>query len=469
MGWLDKIFGKPEDDEEDAPAKAEAETDSPPVAKVTGSAPPFAGLETLSFGRYNDNNKSYAKARHWYAAEELFKEKKYWEAFDAFFDYLRDEEVDNVSYQRAGGRFSFRIIQGSKAIMGACDDGMIVAHCPMAIMETPGTAIMRRLLDLNYSMYYCRCAMDEDNALCMMFDTTVVSASPNKLYYGLRELATKADRQDDSLLADFPALKPANTEHLVLLPDDELSVKYAWFLKWVQEALDKAAPLNTDSFSGAIAYEYLSTLYRIDYLLTPEGRLLAELARISSVYWDKKEEIALVERNQRIRDAFKKLLATTREDFAQGMYRTTGTFGFSVPAPADKVKDNISSANKDAQWYMENKYPHLAPDLVEYGIVYSNYAYSMPRVLKDLSTIFMAVLHPAFFKALGLKESFYDEESKQLNKPAIERAVSNAVNHFPDKYKSLHWDAGRVNYESLFTFLTSFSDQMAHLNLDLKK
>lgn len=462
MGWLDKIFGRPESNEEKQRVAA-------PAPKPGNTIQPFAGLEGISFGRYNDNNKSYAKSQRWYAAEDLFKEHKYPEAFDAFFDYITDEEAGNVSYQRAGERFSFSIIQGSKAVTGACDDGMIVAHAPMAIMETPGTAIMRRLLDLNYTMYYCRCAMDEDNALCMMFDSTVASASPNKLYYGLRELATKADRQDDSLIADFPALKPANTAHLKPVPEAELAVKYAWFLKWVQEALDKTAPLNTDSFSGAIAYEFLSTLYRIDYLLMPEGRLLAELERISGLYWHKKEETALVERNQKIREAFKKLLGTTRASFDEGMYRTTGTFGFTTPAPPEKVNENITSANKDAHWYIENKYPHLAPDLAEYGIVYSNYAYSMPRLLKDLSTIFMATLHAPFFKELGMQELFYDEGAKQLNKPAIERAIAAALNHFPDKYKSLRWDPAAVNYESLFTFLTSFSDQMAHLNLELKK
>jgi hypothetical protein len=93
----------------------------------------------------------------------------------------------------------------------------------------------------------------------------------------------------------------------------------------------------------------------------------------------------------------------------------------------------------------------------------------MPRVLKDLSLIYLAVIHVSFFKALGQREPFYDEETKQFNRQGIEHAVNDAINYFPDKYKSLRWDHGKVNYESLFTFGISFTDQMAHLNLDLKK
>jgi hypothetical protein len=466
MGWLDKIFGRADEEEE---VRKEPETPLPAPGSMTAGSVPYAGIEAIHFGRYNDNNKSYAKTQRWYAAEDLFKEKKYSDAFAAFFDYIRDEEADNVRFRPAGEGFTFELIQGSKKIYGTCDGAQIVAHAPLAIMETPGTAVMRRLLDLNYGMYYTRCAMNEEQKLCMMFDSTVPSASPNKLYYGLRELATKADRQDDLLLADFPALKPAHTDHMQPVPETELEVKYAFFRKWIQEALDKTALLNADSFSGAIAYEFLTLLYRIDYLMTPEAKLLAELERISALYWEKKDEIPLIERNQKIKDALRKLLNTTREEFAAGMYRTTCTFGITTPAPLEKVKENILSANKDAQWYVENKYPHLAPDLAEYGVVYSNYAYSMPLVLKELSTVFMAVLHAAYFKELGMREPFYLEDTKQFNRPAIEQAVDDAIRRFPNKYKSLRWDHNKVSYESLFTFATSFSDQMAHLNLELKK
>src|SRR5690606_33263572 len=63
----------------------------------------------IFFGRYSDNNKPLAKVNRWTDADNLFKEKKFPESIDAFFDYLRDDSVQNVVYERNGaeGRFEF--------------------------------------------------------------------------------------------------------------------------------------------------------------------------------------------------------------------------------------------------------------------------------------------------------------------------------------------------------------------------
>jgi hypothetical protein len=56
----------------------------------------------ISFGRYSDNNKPSGKISRWTEADNLFREKKYPESLDAFFDYLRDEKYKNVVYERNG-------------------------------------------------------------------------------------------------------------------------------------------------------------------------------------------------------------------------------------------------------------------------------------------------------------------------------------------------------------------------------
>ena len=54
----------------------------------------------IFFGRYSDNNKPVNKVTRWTDADNLFKEKKYTESFDAFFEYLRDDTAQNVVYER---------------------------------------------------------------------------------------------------------------------------------------------------------------------------------------------------------------------------------------------------------------------------------------------------------------------------------------------------------------------------------
>ena len=156
----------------------------------------------IKFGRYSDNNKSLAQIKRWKEAENLFSEKKFFESFDAFFEYLKDFEVDNVLHERNESGGSFSLYQGSKILKGKYNDKNLEAEVSLAHMATPSTPVMRRLLEQNFHIYYTRYALDKER-LCMLFDTRIDNASPGKLYYGLKELATRADKQDDLLVHDF--------------------------------------------------------------------------------------------------------------------------------------------------------------------------------------------------------------------------------------------------------------------------
>jgi hypothetical protein len=344
-----------------------------------------------------------------------------------------------------------------------------VARAALAVMDNPSTAVMRRLLDLNYTLYYSRSAMDEANTLYMIFDTDITTASPNKLYYGLRELAIKADRQDDMLLSDFIQLKMADAGHTEPLPETELEIKYRYFKKWIDETLKRADELNQDSFSGALAYLFLGLIYRIDFLMTPEAKLLSELETINNIYWKKKDELSLVERNRMMRDAIRKLANFSKEDFISSTYRSRSTFAITTPPTPDKIREYISNANRDSHWYIENKYPELAILINEYGILYEEYTYSMPKPITDLITIYMAVMHADYFKELGMTERFYDKEKERFNKDAIQKAASDAIGRFEDKYTEMKWNNERINFNSLYEFGISISDQITNLNLKTKR
>src|SRR6185437_3434735 len=109
MSWLSKIFSKKEENEEEKRNGGHVSSEASSIAS------PFEGLDGIRIGRYSDNNKSYKKTKCWYQAEDLFKEKKYDEALEALFEYLRDEEEDNVRLHKKGdSSYTFDIAQGSK-------------------------------------------------------------------------------------------------------------------------------------------------------------------------------------------------------------------------------------------------------------------------------------------------------------------------------------------------------------------
>src|SRR5579875_3157394 len=267
----------------------------------------------IYFGRYSDNNKTVAKVERWNDAETLFKEKKYFESLDAFFDYLRDDEQQNVIHEKEsiGGRFE--LYQGSKIIKGNYNEERLMAEVYLATMPQPSVPVMRRLLEMNFNLYYSRYALNDDK-VSMMFDSHLETANPSKLYYGLKELATKADKQDDLLVHDFTSLLPVQTDHIIPIPETEKEIKLRYFKKWIRETLDIINSIDADKFSGGIAYLLLSLAYRIDYLIVPEGKLLYELEKVVEVYF-RKDDRLVTEKNQEMMDCYQRLLQKDKEEF----------------------------------------------------------------------------------------------------------------------------------------------------------
>jgi len=149
--------------------------------KLFGGFKKAAAEPDISFGRYSDNNKSMEKTSRWTDADNLYKEKKYYQSIEAFFDYLRDDAAGNAVLQGSSNSFNFQIYQGSKIVRGTGDATHLQAEVSLAKMPQPSVPVMRRLLDQNFLLYYSRYSLDVER-LCMRFDSDIETANPNKLY-----------------------------------------------------------------------------------------------------------------------------------------------------------------------------------------------------------------------------------------------------------------------------------------------
>ncbi|MGZ8545381.1 MAG: hypothetical protein ACXWV0_08800, partial [Flavisolibacter sp.] len=299
----------------------------------------------IIFGRYSDNNKTLEKVERWNQAESLFKEKKYFESIASFFDYLCDETRDNVVHHKKGKSGSFELYQGSKIVRGKYNEEMLQAEVELARMPQPSVPVMRRLLEMNFTLYYSRYALNEER-VSMLFDSDIITANPSKLYYGLKELATKADKQDDLLVQDFTTLLPTDTSHMIDIPEEEKVIKLKYFKKWIQDALDLVNSVDADKFSGGIAYLLLALAYRIDYLIVPEGKLLSELEKIVEIYF-RKDDRLVTEKNQEMADCFLKLASKEKEEFYPYLFRSRYTFSIVTPQNYKTIADAIYNANQN--------------------------------------------------------------------------------------------------------------------------
>ena len=420
----------------------------------------------IHFGRYSDNNKSVEKVNRWTEADNLYKDKKFFESIDAFFDYLRDDEADNVVHERNGKEGRFQFFQGSKIVRGTYNEEQLSAEVSLAKMPNPSVPVMRRLLEMNFNLYYSRYSMDQDR-LCMRFDSELDHANPSKLYYGLKELATKADKQDDLLVGDFVTLQPIDVDHITEIPDSEKAIKFDFVQKWITETLDYVVTLDADKLSGGIAYLLLALCYRIDYLVKPEGKVLHELEKIAELYF-KKDERQVQEKNRDMVDMLRKFQEISKEDFFKGLYRSRHTFAIVMPQQYKTIADAVYNANQNVAWYRENNHPKIAEKICEYGICYCQYSYSLPKPVTEFIHIFMMVNYSDYFQALGFTEKLYIPADGSFDTETILEKIKQVQDRWKVKYPNLNFRTENIRFDDLVNFNFTFATELEFLNLDNK-
>ncbi|MFM6926477.1 MAG: hypothetical protein ACKOU7_13305 [Ferruginibacter sp.] len=434
--------------------------------KLFGGPKKPAAEPNIPFGRYSDNNKSMEKTSRWTDADNLYKEKKYYQSMEAFFDYLRDDAADNVVLQGNSNSFNFQIYQGSKIVRGTGNSSHLQAEVSLAKMPQPSVPVMRRLLEQNFLLYYSRYSLDGDR-LCMRFDSDMETANPNKLYYALKELATKADKQDDQLVQDFSSLQSLDTDHAGQVPAAEMETKFAFMQKWIAETLDYIKTLDADKFSGGISYLLLVLSFRLDYLICPEGSFRIELEKIPVLYFTKDEKPA-TEKNEAMIAGFKNLLAKTKEEFAKNLYRTRSCFAIGVPQTHKTIADAINAANTNMLWYRDNNYTYIGQQISEYGFSYCQYSYSLPKPLSELFLVLMRVNYSDYFTSLGFADAYYEADKNKFNERTIIEKINSIISSWRKKYPLLDFKTQNLRFDSLLSFNHSYTTEIELLNFDAK-
>jgi hypothetical protein len=427
---------------------------------------PEAIIPPVTFGRYSDNNKTLQKTKRWADAEIYFKEKNYHQSIEAFFEYMRDDALQNVQTSANGAEKTFMFYQGSKLVRGRYNDDHLSAEVTLARMLQPSVPVMRRLLEHNFNLFYSRYGL-KDDTVCMCFDTEINTANPNKLYYGFKELATRADKQDDLLLQDFQTLLPTDTEHIEQIPDAEKEVKYNYMVEWIRETATTIEQLDPDKMSAGISYLLLNLAYRIDFLIVPESKLLHDLDMLVSNYFMKDDKPAS-EKNKAMLQGFLKILTKTREEVFPSLFRSKHSFAITQPTQKKTIADAIFAANQNTVWFKDNNHPYVAQQISEYGLGYCQYNFSLPRPVTDLYLILMKVSYADFFRDLGFTEELYNSKTQQFNSELIVQKINDIINSWREKYTQLKFKTENLKYDSLLSFTLSFTAEIEFINIESK-
>lgn len=415
----------------------------------------------LTFGRYTDCNKTDEQIKHWENAVNFFKENKYHESYQEFFKYITDKKLNNVQVEKHDYGFQFNIYQGSKVINGYVDEHTFSAEVAIAkFNEKLSIAVMRKLINLNYILQYCRFALKED-VIYIKFDTKLIDGSPSKLYFGLKELGTKADQQDDALTNEFGNLQPLGIEHIVDAPAKEKEVKIKYLKQWIDEVIKRCSELDEDRFSGAISYLLLNVCYKIDYLLKPEGKIMQDIERITFMYFQKDNK-SYVEKNRAIIEGLQKIAALEHAEMEKCFYYARMTFALVAPASHKQVYEFMLKEFPNVDWYKQNKYEDIAIAIYEYIAGYCHFNFGLIQPTINLLHHLYEIVNPVYFAELGIKNNFIT--NGKLNKNAIEKQMQEIIKQHQKQYPKLKLVYQNIKYTTLTEFLFSFLNEITYLN-----
>ncbi len=406
----------------------------------------------IEFGKYTEKFDHPDYEKKWNLAQDLYRKGSVIEAYAVLFDFLTDPERKNLEYVKSNHKLEFSFYQGSKKVVGLITDFEISAEAQVAQFdgELPPN-LLELLLQENFKLRFSRFVRAQ-NTLSLKYDAPVKITSPEDLYQALRELAIFADSYDDILVDRYASLKPVNIQHIMPLSEEEVRVKIDFIRSWTKHTLNQTDKLTKDKYSrehnkGLVSYLLLSLIYKIYYLIAPEGVLLDFLKQLDKMYWQTSESI--LQKNDYIISALQNLYNQSDEYFKRSLYRVISTFSVVQPVKPAKIVDFVSSELEKINW-IKSQNPEIYVRACEYIIGYLNFHIALSPGLKHLLNVLWRVFNDDYFIALGYSLNFLSRG--KLNSFAIEFHINKVLS----QYQLKGFRTSKLVYSSLPEFAKSF-------------
>lgn len=414
----------------------------------------------IVFGRYTDSFKSKEQVAYWNKALELGVQGKYLESYEQFFSYLLDPAEDNVLLRKSKDSFGFTIYQGSAEIVGEATANRLIAEVVLAQFEKPNLAVMRRLLEKNYSLRYSRYAI-QDNKLILKFDAAFEDAGPEKLYFALKEVAVRADKEDDLLITDFRQLNPIKNAPKVANTTDA-SVKYDFLKKWISETLIKSEQLEHYRDEKSIAYLMAKLALRIDYLLTPQGKLMESNEKVLQ-HFMMGFLGNLTSSIDKMTAIWEDVLRRDKDILLAELYNTKATFGLANATAHSSVIELINGEQPKLNTYIEKNKKEQALNHLEYIALYALFNYGMRLPTRQILNLLVEICNRPFVEKIPNRRSFYEGKTDQLNEDVIIALLKEIEDGAQKEHPGFALYTKELNFENVLRFGSSLLDMIKRI------
>lgn len=424
-------------------------------------------IQEDDFGRFSDAFKPTENYQYWEESLVLFDHKKRFSAFQLFFKYLKNNQGKNVQVSQLHGVLNFELIQGSKKITGTINAHTIHVQAILAHSIKFQSTLLTELLQENYNLKFCKFALEptadsEQYILKLVADLPAKLTSPYKLYYVLRELALTGDKKDDLIFSEYGLKGPFYDLLNHPLPKATQKIFFDYIQKSLRKTLDTTnlGTINTKEYPSALRYLLLATIYKLDFLIKPEGYLMDQFEKIDALAFSSQTQGAHTV-NQQIITIFEEMLQKDLEEISKELYLTDATFGFNPVIQTAQIRDTIFSELPTMDWYLEKNHEDYATAIVDFIIGYLLFNYIVPPPCKALFLLYYRITNQKFFQILGFQDRFIDKKlSSSHIKKEIKATISSHISHFPYLEAPVHI----LQFDSLPIFCKSYLEMIAEMN-----
>lgn len=418
-----------------------------------------------NFGRFISYKKTHQQQEFYQASKKSFSQQRYIEGYENYFKYLRFEDEHgndhcNISFSRDEDSLEFKIIQGSAVIKGNITQRRLLASVNVAHTVKDNIAVMRRLLEKNYMYTYSSFFLEADTLRSKIYFDNI-SLSPQKVYFPLREIAINTDKEKELLLDEFNDLEPIEIEHIEVMDEHLKDTKLRFYREWIDKTQQKVALLPTQEQSGAIAFVWLGLLLRIDYFVTPRGKLGYDIYEAIQEYYIDDNKL-IEEKNDALQKATLKFKDVDFQKLSKSLYSVQQTFDIFTMNNLDEIRAFIEETLGKIIWYKEHRYEEVILTIYEYLGLYMLYNFGMNDCLRELVQLNVRLHNTDFHSALGMPSLYKSEEKIDTSK--LNKEIRTIINSYHKLYPHLHDFTESLNYESLEKFHHSYFNALKSLS-----
>lgn len=413
------------------------------------------------FGRFLSCNKPYTVNKIFNTAQQLYKSEDYFGSFEKLLSFLENPSQKNIIKSVASDIIDFTLIQGSQKLSGSFDKDDFYVSCTIGKYKELNPALFRYLLAKNHNLQYSCFAVNHNEIILKAYSKTEES-SPEKLFFLLKEIALTADIETEAFKKEFPYLERNNLAEKVQLYYDELKVKIKFLKKWITNCLEvtKESPDTDDVLK---TYAILSLLYRIDFLLVPEGRVKLIVQKCISLF--NHRGMSPANRTDSIKALLLEITSLSNDELADSFCRYKYTFGI-VEATSHKVVYEfiLKQLNQISSFYSRKYNNEQLKYFYEYIIGYVLYYYGVYPATKKLLLLIYRLLYPGFFDEINAGVGFFSPEDNQPDKIAIESYITNVIQLERKEYPYLSIELSNIEYNDKIAFMKTLLNEITFLN-----